>query len=153
MRSVAVVLCTLSSLPLLAVAVPAATAAGPSWDPGERAIVRAVNRVRARHGLPFVRPHAGLAAAADAHSAEMIAAGYFGHGAMAQRVRRYARFKRVGETLAWSRGFHARSIVRMWMRSSAHRKVLLRRSYRRIGVGRRASSRIAMITADFGARR
>jgi uncharacterized protein YkwD len=157
MRSVAVALCTLSLGPLLAVSAPAASAEGPSLDRGERAIVRAINRVRHRHGLPGVHRNRGLAAAADAHSAEMLATGTFAHGAVGQRVRAYANFHRVGETLAWSPRCATRRIVRMWMHSPGHRTVLLRRGYRNVGVGRRAgwlgSSPICMITADFGTRR
>lgn len=158
MRSLAVVLCTLS-LPLLiaaTVASPAAAAAGPRLDPGERALVRAINRQRARHGLARVRPHRGLTRAADAHSAEMLAGGYFGHGAMGRRVRAYAHLSRVGETLAWSARFSARGTVRMWMHSSTHRTVLLRPGYRYVGVGRRSgqlgAGQACMVTADFGAR-
>jgi uncharacterized protein YkwD len=158
MRTVVVALCLISMGPLFAVSTPLAAAAeGPSFDRGERAIVRAVNRIRTRHGLPGVRRNVGLAAAADAHSAEMLATGTFGHGEIGPRVRAYANFHRIGETLAWSPRCSAGKIVRMWMHSTPHRTVLLRRGYRNVGVGRRAGwlgySPICMVTADFGTRR
>jgi uncharacterized protein YkwD len=153
MRSLAAVLCTLVLPLLLAVsASPAAAAGGPRLDPGERALIRAINRQRSARGLHAVRPHGGLTRAADKHSAEMLATNTFGHGAMARRVRAYARLHRVGENLAWSHGFSARSIVGMWLNSAPHRKVMLRRSYRYIGVGRRSGHQICMVTADFGTR-
>src|ERR671932_353898 len=55
MRPVALVLCTLSTLLFFVSAAPAAQAAGPRIDRGERGIVRAINHARARHGLPRVR--------------------------------------------------------------------------------------------------
>lgn len=153
MRSLAAVLCTLV-LPLLffVSASPAAAAGGPRLDPGERALIRAINRQRSAHGLRAVRPHGGLTRAADAHSRDMLATNVFSHGAMAQRVRSYARLRRVGENLAWSHGFRARTVVGMWMNSAPHRAVMLRRSYRYIGVGRRSGHSICMVTADFGSR-
>src|SRR3954451_9408498 len=101
MRSVALVLCTLTALLAFVAAAPAAKAGGPHLDRGERGIVRAINRVRARHGLP--RLHAGdrLSRAADLHSRQMLRGDFFAHGSFAQRVRRFTRSRRVGETLAY----------------------------------------------------
>jgi uncharacterized protein YkwD len=157
MRSVALALCCALTTLFFVASAPAAQAAGPRLDRGERAIVRAINRVRAHQGLR--RLHAGhrLARAADAHSRSMLRADYFAHGAFASRVRRYASFKRVGETLAWSSRCGARTFVRMWMRSPGHRAVLLSRGFRRVGIGRRTgrlgSRRACVVTADFASRR
>jgi uncharacterized protein YkwD len=157
MRSVALVLSTLTTLLVLVAVGPAAQAAGPRIDRGERGIVRAINHARARHGLS--RLHAGgkLARAADLHSRSMLARDYFSHGDFASRVRRFASFRRVGETLAWSSRCGARQFVRMWLHSPPHRAVLLSRSFRRIGVGRRVGSlgaqRACIVTADFASRR
>jgi uncharacterized protein YkwD len=157
MRSVALALCCALTTLFFVASAPAAQAAGPRLDRGERAIVRAINRVRAHQGLR--RLHAGhrLARAADAHSRSMLRADYFAHGAFASRVRRYASFKRVGETLAWSSRCGARAFVRMWMRSPGHRAVLLSRGFRRVGIGRRTgrlgSRRACVVTADFASRR
>src|SRR5690242_18147074 len=121
MRSLATALCALALPLVFAVsASPARAAGGPRLDPGERALIRAINRKRAAYGLPAVRPHGGLTRAADAHSRQMLATNTFGHGAMAQRVRSYARLHRVGENLAWSHGFSSRTIVSMWLNSAPH---------------------------------
>ena len=119
MRSVALVLSTLTTLLVLsfAAAAPAAQAAGPRIDRGERAVVRAINRARASHGLR--RLHAGrrLARAADVHSRSMLRSDFFSHGAFSQRVRRYVRFRRIGETIAMRSRCSARGFVRMWLNS------------------------------------
>jgi uncharacterized protein YkwD len=158
MRSVALALCcALTSLFFFVGSAPAAQAAGPRLDRGERAIVRAINRARGHYGLH--RLHAGhrLARVADAHSRSMLRADYFAHGSFASRVRRYSSFKRVGETLAWNSRCGARTFVRMWLRSPSHRAVLLSRGFRRVGVGRRLGSlgprRACVVTADFASRR
>jgi uncharacterized protein YkwD len=157
MRSFALALCALSTLLFFVSSAPAAQAAGPRLDRGERGIVRAINRVRARHGLPKLRAHRRLARAADAHSRNMLRSDFFAHGAFARRVHRYVRFRRVGETLAYSSRCGGRTFVRMWLRSPSHRAVLLARGFRRIGVGRRkgrlGSRRACVVTADFASRR
>jgi uncharacterized protein YkwD len=160
MRTVALLLSTLSFAMLNAAAAPAAEAAGPRLGAGERALVRAVNGARARHGLPRLARTRSLSRAADVHSRRMLANDFFAHGAMAQRLRRYGRFRRVGETLAMvsrcgRRG--ARRTVRMWMGSSTHRAIVLSRRFRRIGVGARrgrlGATRTCVVTADFASRR
>ena len=162
MRPVALLLCTitLSLMLLTAAAAPAAEAAGPRLGPGERALVRAVNGERARHGLPRLARTGRLSRAADHHSRRMLARDFFAHGSMAQRVRRYGRYRRVGETLAMVSGCGrrgARRAVRMWMQSPAHRVILLSRGFRRVGVGARkgrlGSMRTCVVTADFASRR
>ena len=156
MRSVALVLCTLSTLLLLTAAAPAAQAAGPRIDAGERAVVRAINRARANHGLR--RLHAGrrLARAADLHSRHMLVANYFAHGAFAQRVRRFVGYSRIGETLALMARCSASRVVRLWLNSPGHRAVLLSPGFGRVGVGRRVGrlgNRLAcLVTADFASR-
>ena len=159
MRSVALVLSTLTTLLVLsfAASAPAAQAAGPRFDRGERAVVRAINRARASHGLR--RLHAGrrLARAADGHTSSMLRADYFSHGAFSQRVRRYVRFRRIGETIAMRSRCSARGFVRMWLNSPPHRAVLLSRGFHRVGVGRRkgrlGATRACLVTADFASRR
>jgi uncharacterized protein YkwD len=159
MRTVACVLGTLSTLLVLtfAAAAPAAQAASSRVDSGERAVVRAINRARAAHGLRGLRTHRRLARAADAHTRSMLRSNFFSHGAFSSRVRRYASFRRIGETIAMSTRCSARRFVRMWLNSPPHRAVLLSRGFRRIGVGRRKGSlgygRACVVTADFASRR
>jgi uncharacterized protein YkwD len=158
MRLVALVLSTLTTLLVLsfAAAAPAAQA-GPRIDRGERSVIRAINRARASHGLRGLLAGRRLARAADAHSRHMLRADFFSHGAFSQRVRRYVRYRRIGETIAMTSRCSARTAVRMWLNSPSHRAVLLSGRYRRVGVGRRlgrlGSSRACMFTADFASRR
>ena len=76
------------------------------------------------------------------------------HGNYSKRVRRYVRrVSRVGENLAWMRGCDPSDIVAMWARSSGHRRVMLSRSFRRVGVAQRSRSNACFVTADFGTAR
>jgi uncharacterized protein YkwD len=159
MRSVALVLSTLTTLLVLssAAAAPAAQPAGPRLDRGERAVVRAINRTRAAHGLRAMRANRRLARAADVHSRSMLRSDFFSHGEFSQRVRRYVSFRRIGETIAMRTRCSPRGFVRMWLNSPPHRAVLLSGGFRRVGVGRRkgrlGSTRACLVTADFASRR
>jgi uncharacterized protein YkwD len=160
MRSVAFVLCTITALLLAiasATAAPAARAGGPRIDAGERAVVRAINRARAHHGLRGLRAGRRLARAADVHTRHMLAADFLAHGAFSQRVRRFVRYRSLGETIAMTRRCNARRVVRLWLDSPGHRAVLLSRKFGRVGVGRRTgrlgSRRTCLVTADFASRR
>jgi len=159
MRTVACVLCALSTLFVLTLtaATSSALAGGPRVDRGERAIVRAINRARAGHGLRALRTHRRLARAADGHTRSMLRANYFAHGDFSSRVRRYVSFRRVGEAIAMSTRCSARRVVRMWLNSPPHRALLLSGSFRRVGIGRRKGSlgatRACVVTADFASRR
>lgn len=140
-------------------------AAKPRVDGKERAIVRAINRQRSKHGLSALRSSRRLARAADYHSWEMLDANYFAHesrdgGPFDERVRRFARHRTVAETLAMLGGCGRKAagrVVRMWMNSSGHRAILLSSSYRRVGVGKRTGdlggNRACLVTADFGSKK
>ena len=146
-------------------APPTDAAAGSRMDRTERKIVKLINSYRARHGRPRLRTSGRLNRAADRHSREMLAHDFFAHSsrngtAASTRVRRSSRARSVGENIAFigagQRGA-ARRVVGMWIASPGHRAVLLNRSFRRIGVGRRGgnlgSSRGDAFTADFASRR
>src|SRR5688572_15623386 len=102
MRFVALVLSTLSMLLVFSFAAtaPAAEAAGPRMDRGERAVIRAINRARASHGLRRLRAARRLARVADGHTRNMLRADFFAHGSFVRRVRRYVRRGSIGETIA-----------------------------------------------------
>jgi uncharacterized protein YkwD len=159
MRSVALVLSTLTTLLVLSFATtaPAAQAAGPHIDGGERAVIRAINRARAAHGLRSLRAGRNLARAANAHTRSMLRANYFSHGDFSSRLRRYTRARRIGETIAMTTRCSASRVVRMWLNSPPHRAVLLSGGFRRVGIGRRrgslGSGRACVVTADFASRR
>ena len=90
----------------------------------------------------------------------MVRRNYFAHGSFAARLARFGvRAPRVGENLAWGVGAGAepRDVVRRWLESPSHRANLLRRGFRRVGLGLRAGpfagyGRAVVITADFAGR-
>ena len=135
------------------VIVPTSASASARQDRTEAAILRSMNHVRARHHLPRLHVNRALARAADAHSAAMLRSGQFSHGAMSARLRRYTRSRSIGENLAWMRGCNGSTIVKMWLKSAPHRKIMLARRFRKVGVGRRSGSGLCMITADFASAR
>ena len=129
----------------------------------EHRVIRLVNAVRVRHGLPRLLTSRRLSRAARAHSADMALRRFFAHESsdgtpMSRRVRRYFPARRVGETLAVVRGSRvpAGRVVRMWLVSPPHRAIVLDRSFRRMGVGGRrgahGSGPATLVTADFAGR-
>ena len=140
---------------------PEAVAAGVRLDSTERKVIRLVNQIRARHGLRRLRVSPALARAAGVHSTDMLRGGFFGHASgdgtpMSTRVKRYTKARWVGENLAIvtrRRRGGASRVVKMWMNSPGHRRVMLARNSRRIGVGkctgRIGSVSAAVFTADF----
>jgi uncharacterized protein YkwD len=134
---------------VIAVLAPVASAR----DRTASSILRTMNSVRARHRLPVLHVNRGLARAAVAHSSEMARSGLFSHGAFEARLRGYVRSRDVGENLAWMRRCNGREVVRMWLRSAPHRRVMLARRFRRVGVAHRSSSQFCFITADFATAR
>lgn len=139
---------------------------GASTDRVERAVVKRINAVRARAGLRGLRISGQLARSADGHSLDMLVRDFFDHTSgngqpWYQRLRRYTRAYRVGETIAWTRGHRSRGqagrIVSSWMASPPHRAELLSAGFRRIGVGRRRGAYgripVTVFTADFSSSR
>ena len=164
-RSLAVRAC-LTCLAVLVVGAPfklvASSAHGDSLlDGSESQVLAGINRFRAHHGLRPLRASAELTAAADAHSRDMVRRRYYAHNtlngrAWNRRTKRYVRASMVGETLDLlfgprRRGGDAGTVVGDWMRSPAHRRVLLTPRLRRVGVARatRRGGRPAVFTADF----
>jgi uncharacterized protein YkwD len=106
-----------------------------------------LNRQRARHGLPRLRRQGSLTHAASAYARLMVRQGFFNHvspggSTMTQRIKRtkYLRGVRgwsIGENLAWGAGAAGTParIVRAWMRSPGHRRNILDRGFREIGIG------------------
>lgn len=168
LRRAATILLACAALALLAVSAPAGARAADrsKLDRVERKVVKKLNRIRGRAGLPALRRNRALARSADFHSRDMLAADFFAHpssngDSMATRVRSYKPARRLGEVLAYvpggkSRG-QAKAVVRMWMRSPGHRASILTRSFRRVGVARRSGrigrSRVTVFTTDFASAR
>jgi len=102
-----------------------------------------VNLQRSRHGLAPLEPSGRLRAAAAAHSADMVARGFFDHvspdgGTLSDRVHRTGYSGRaLGEDIGWGTydlGTPS-AIVAAWMKSPPHRAIILGGRFREIGVG------------------
>lgn len=148
-----------------ATAVPAAEAK-PKLDRAERAMLRSVNGLRTARGLPRLAVSGPLARAARGHTGDMLARNFFDHGSsdgtpFGQRVWRHTRARKIGENLGWHSEPDtprvARAIVAAWMRSPHHRRILLTRGFRRIGIaserGTLFGAQATVFTADFASRR
>jgi uncharacterized protein YkwD len=120
-------------------AAPAALSAGAR----QAAVICELNRVRGRHGLAPVRPDPRLGRMAARYARAMVARHFFSHvspggATLSDRLRAAGyRGRAAGEVLAWGQGRLASpaAAVRSWLRSPPHRRVLLTRSYRDVGVG------------------
>ena len=128
----------------------AARCAGASAAPGalsgaarQHAVVCEINRVRARSGLAPVAPNSRLTRMAGRFARAMVTHRFLSHvgpGGTTLQERLHAagyRGRSAGEVLAWGQGRYAspRAAVRSWLRSPPHRRVLLGRNYRAVGVG------------------
>ena len=135
----------------------------------ERATLCLINVQRRAQGLPSLRPDRLLRLAALRHSRDMVVKRYFEHsslggGRFATRIRQtgyfaHSHFWMAGENLAWSVGPRSSpaSVVRAWMNSPPHRRNILTRGYRDIGIGvvpgsPRRKARGTTYTTDFGYR-
>lgn len=99
----------------------------------ESAVQSHINRRRAARGLPRLRLVSCADGTAESWSRHLASTGAFYHQSM-DRVLDRCDARYAGETLG--RGtMTPRRLVRLWMRSSGHRAILLSRQSRRIGVG------------------
>jgi uncharacterized protein YkwD len=133
----------------------AATADSRGLSSPETSLVQTINSVRKSRGLVPLRVDFRLVRAARGHSTTMIRRQVFAHGSVASRaLAQGARGPVFGENLAWGAGITATWIVNQWLASPSHRAVLLRRGFRRVGVGFAfgtfaGRSGAAVVTADF----
>ena len=110
------------------------------------AVVCEINHVRAGRGLDALTEDRRLRRAAVAYARDMVSRRYFSHVTpegrrLSDRLRATGYITgraawRVGETLAWGRGQLSTpsATVTAWMRSPAHRRILLG-PFLEIGVG------------------
>jgi len=130
-----------------------------------------VNRERTRRGMRALRVNRRLSRAAVAHTRDMISRHYFEHVSLSGqnvvdrllssgylgKVRNWL----VGENLAWGTGSRStpRQVVVSWMNSPGHRRNMLNRRFREIGIGVVFSTPVknapasATYTTTFGYRR
>lgn len=143
----------------------------PSRRRAKQVVLCLVNRERAARRIAILRVSPSLARAAARYSTSMVQLQYFAHRSPAgddvrQRAARtgYLRHGRatlLGETLAWGMDAMATptGLVTAFMRSPGHRRTMLSRRYRDIGVGIAlgapapdATGNAATLTIDFGRR-
>lgn len=131
-------------------AAPAVAAPPPAcYGDGAPATTCLVNEARAAMGLRELRPHRRLKAAASDYAERMAREGFFAHDdprgrgptermlAAAYGSRRADRVWSAGETLGRGTGVLAapHTIVYGWLASPSHRRILLGRSFKHVGVG------------------
>jgi len=178
----ALLACIVLALPaaLPAAAAAAAPCAQAGVIPGaadlastKQATLCLLNAERTAHGLPRLISNTQLGKAAQGYSANMVRQRFFDHTSPAgvslnSRVRRGTTYLRgdlrswsLGENIGWGSGEMATPtlIVRAWMRSSGHRRNILDRRFRHIGIGvasgapaEAVSGSAATYTTDFGSR-
>jgi uncharacterized protein YkwD len=106
-----------------------------------------LNNERIKRNRARLKRHPRLERAATRYTQDMIEREFFAHvtpggqelldrirvSGYLEKVRRYV----VGENLAWGTGTRAtpRQTVRSWMASSSHRRNILDRRFRHVGVG------------------
>ena len=138
--------------------LPATAAQARSLSTPEASLLSSMNAVRQSHGLAPLRVDFHLARAARGHSADMMRRQYFAHGSVAARVvRAGAHGPTFGEDLAWASGLTPQWVVDHWLASPAHRAVLLRPGFKRVGIGIQFGTFIGhggagVVTADFAGR-
>ena len=163
-------------LGLCTVATPAAaTADSPATTMRtlEQDVLAQLNALRRQHRLVPLRFSAKLAAAARHHSSDMAKRGYFSHSSangasFSRRIARFypmggSRYWAVGENLLWSSpDVDAAGAIDMWVKSPAHRKIMLTAKWREVGLsavhvasapGTFGGREVTIVTADFGVRR
>jgi uncharacterized protein YkwD len=109
----------------------------------QAALLCAVNRARARNGLPALGADRRLRRAAGRHARDMVRHRYFAHQraggpALSGRLRAAGwRGHAAGEAIAWGCGTAAgaAATVAAWLHSPPHRAILLSRAYRLAGIG------------------
>ena len=131
-----------------------------------------INAERRASGLYVLVVSPALAEAAGYHDRQMLEQGFFGHdspdgASFWQRLTRFyppqtGRYWAVGENLLRaSPGAAAETMLRSWLASAPHRRVLLDPSWRSIGLAIRHVSAaggvysgrpVTVVTADFGVR-
>lgn len=136
----------------------------------EAEMLRLINEARASHDLARLSAADTLLDAALAHSCDMIANDYFAHSSLkgatiSSRARRagyttsgWSQWS-VGEVIAWGVSYRGgpQSIVRSWMKSTTHRRIILGKGWRDVGIGchrgvYKGIPGVVMYTVDFGRR-
>ena len=103
-----------------------------------------INAQRSRRGLRRLTPNGALFHAASGHARDMVRRRYVSHYSRGQgptsRVAgagylRGASGYTVGENIAWQSARNLRWVISQWLRSPAHRRLLLLPSFKELGIG------------------
>ncbi len=155
-----------TAVPVAAIAVPLASSSSGSTA-FEKEVLALVNKARSSKRKCGSKTYAKakalkwngkLALAAERHSADMSSRNYFSHTTKKTGKSPGARikaagykYKAMGETLAAG---HAtpKAVVNAWLKSTAHCKILMSKSYTQLGVGYYSGKGryVHYTTADFG---
>ena len=139
----------------------------------EHDLLRAVNSTRAEWGRGPVAVSVGLTAAAELHTTQMVRRGFFEHEAPGEaafwhRIERFYpsrgfSYWAVGENLAYGAPtLEPDQAVHEWLASPPHRRSLLSKTWRQVGIaavhvesapGEYEDSPATVVTLDFGVRR
>jgi uncharacterized protein YkwD len=158
----------LATFALLTVA-PAASA-HTTMSKSEKQLMTLINHMRAKHHLHQLTMVRSLELAARSHSRQMVRCGYFSHNSASGETfgARLIRFGytttgctrwTVGENIAY--GYQAsgtpHAIFMAWWHSAPHRRVMLTKRLRNIGIGRASGTfkgvdGIIFFTMDCGVR-
>jgi uncharacterized protein YkwD len=135
-------------LALTVACVVAQPARAATCRDAEKDMLRLVNHARVDRGLSPLRVHQMLRSAALSHARDMMARDYFSHwrpdGADCGARSTEAGYRRSGyrswtvsEVIAWGSGALGTPpvVFKAWMRSTPHRRILLGKRWRDIGVG------------------
>lgn len=129
-----------------------------------RNVARLLNEVRSELRRRALHPSSALTRAALAHAASMGRDGFFSHASASgeSEGRRLSAYYRgpVAEALFWRTGrVRARDVLEEWLGSSSHRRVLLGKRHRALGIGVVYVERapgvfggrdVTIVVADFG---
>jgi uncharacterized protein YkwD len=139
--------------------------------PAEKRTLQLHNKARANRGIPRLCIQQQLQRAARKHSADMIRNDYFSHRSQdgttfAQRIKREGytakgmSVYRIGENIAGGSGSYGMPgrIHKAWMNSDGHRKNILKKGFRQVGIGvtsgkYKSYEGYRTYTVDFGFRR
>jgi hypothetical protein len=110
-----------------------------------RATICLINLERARHRLAALRANPALTRIALGQSADMVRGNYFADHSLGGRTPleriapalRPAHVATTGQNIGWGSGADAtpEAIVRAWMNSPPHRRIMLAAAFREAGVG------------------
>lgn len=124
----------------------------------DKAIVCRVNEERKRNGRKALKVNKSLAKAARAHTSDMAKRGYFDHvspdGRNPSDRAKKAGYKNgfVGENIG-AGPMTANGVMKLWMNSSGHKKNILSKSYKSIGVSGLLGGKYgSLYTQVFGSR-